>query len=89
MRTFYHRVMATFYFRWNKKGFQKHVNKLLDILSINLYYMVKNCPPRVLEQTETFESEIRLIKNVRYRVGVKIEHVEGMIQEIEKEKICK
>lgn len=83
MRIFYHRLMARFYFKWNKKGFQKHIDKLLDALQLNFYYMVKHAPDRVLKDTETFESEIRLIKNIRYKVGVKIEHVQQLIKDIE------
>ena len=28
----YHRLMARFYLKWNKKGYQKHVRKIVDRL---------------------------------------------------------
>lgn len=85
MRILYHRLMARFYLKWNKKGFQKHINKILDILAVNFYYMVKHAPERVLQETKDFRSNIYLTRRMYYQVSVKVEHVQKMISELEGE----
>lgn len=83
MKTLYHRLMARFYLKWNPKGFQKHVRALKDQLAENFYYMVRNAPPEIIDETKSFQAKIEITRKIYYVVSVNIAEVQQLIKENE------
>ena len=83
MGVWYHRLMAHFYMKWNPEGFQKHVRKLKERLEINLYFLLMNAPPEILNETETFKARLKITGEIWYDVEIKVSEVKKLL-EVEK-----
>lgn len=85
MRVFYHRTMARFYMKWNKKGFQKHVRKLVDRLSVNMYHIITKAPPEIIVDTKIMKARVVITKSIWYDIGIDVHKFLDLIKEEDKQ----
>ena len=76
MWLFYNRLMA-FIFLKNKKRFQKHVRRIINVLKGRAYYLIKHAPAETL-QSKTLKVRVRIWKDIYYDMEINISEVQKL-----------